>query len=191
MKLLEGLRQKISGFKEELFGVLPINRDYEFTADFEDHPISEQNIYRLYYVNYHRIREYEGRTDNNIGVINWHGKPFKFPDGMTREEGFKVLSYLADFIERRPDIQECSWKSVQTLEGVLDLERFGFTRIDETDINKIVDLFTVDGRILLFKKMSEHYPRYFNWYVKNVSRFEVVRIYKKCGLEFSDIRWLD
>lgn len=32
--------------------------------------VGEQNIYRLYYVDYHRIREYDGRNDNNIGVIN-------------------------------------------------------------------------------------------------------------------------
>ena len=189
MKLFERLREKFQEFKQS-FACYP-NRDFEFKADIEDHPIGEQEIYRLYYVNYHRIQEYEGRNDNHIGVINWCGNPFKLPEGMTRKEGFKVLSYLTDFIEKRPDIEKCSWKSVQTLNGVLDLERFGFVRVEETDINKIVDLFTVDGRLLLFKKMSEHYPRYFNWYVKNVSYWEVVSIYKRCGLEFHDIRWLD
>ncbi len=189
MKLLETLREKFQEFKQS-FSCYP-NRNFEFNAEIEDHPIGNQDIYRLYYVNYHRIREYDGCTENNIGLINWCGKPFKFPEGMTRKEGFKVLSYLTDFIERRPDIEKCSWKSVQTLNGVLDLERFGFIRVEEKDINKIVDLFTVDGRLLLFKKMSEHYPRYFNWYVKNVSYWEVVRIYKRCGLEFNDIRWLD
>lgn len=188
MKLFNTLRQK---YEEFIDGLLPISRDFEFKADIEDHPIGTQNVYRLYYVNYHRIREYEGCMENNIGVINWCGKPFKFPKGMSREEGFKVLSYLTDFIERRPEVEKCSWKSVQTLDSVLDLERFGFVRTEETDINKIIDLFTVDGRLLLFKKMSEHYPRYFDWYVKNVSWWEVFSIYKRCGLEFHDIRWLD
>ena len=114
MKLFDILRQKHGEFIESL---LPISRDYEFKAEIGDHPIGEQEIYRLYYVNYHRIREYEGCTENNIGVINWCGKPFKFPEGMSRKEGFKVLSYLTDFIERRPDVEECSWKSVQTLNG--------------------------------------------------------------------------
>lgn len=190
MKIFSALRKKFVEFKEQ-FEFHPINRNFEFQADLEDHPIGTQDIYRLYYVNYHRIREYEGCMENNIGVINWCGKPFKLPEGMTREEGFKVLSYLADFIERRPDIAECSWKSVTTLDSVLDLERFGFIRVDENNVNNIIDLFTVDGRLLLFKKMSEHYPRYFNWYVKNVSRYEVVKIYERYGLEFQDIRWLD
>ena len=45
------------------------------------------------------IREYDGRQDNNVGVVDWPCKPFMLPNGMTREECFKVLSYLTDFIE--------------------------------------------------------------------------------------------
>lgn len=45
---------------------------------------------------------------------------------MSREEGFKVLSYLTDYIEKRDDTESCSLKSVRTLDSVLDLERFRF-----------------------------------------------------------------
>ena len=83
MKLLETLREKFQEFKQS-FSCYP-NRNFEFNAEIEDHPIGSQDIYRLYYVNYHRIREYDGCTENNIGVINWCGKPFKFPEGMTRK----------------------------------------------------------------------------------------------------------
>ena len=184
MKIFTKLRRKLEDC------MTPGNRVYEFDAEFEDHSIGKGDIYRLYYVNYHRIREYPGRADDNIGLITWHGKPFKMPVGMSREDGFKVLSYLADFIEKRTEVRECSLKSVSTLEGVLDLERLGFTR--ESTTNKdVIDLFTVDGRLLLFKKMSPCYKDYFNWYTKGVSRHEVVAIYKKCGLEFSDIVWRD
>ncbi len=184
MKFFKKLRRRLDDW------VTPGNRDYEFDAEFEDHPIGKGDIYRLYYVNYHRIREYPGRTDDNIGLIHWHGKPFKMPKGMSREDGFKVLSYLADFIEKRPEVMKCSLKSVSTLETILDLERFGFTRESTTNTN-VIDLFTVDGRLLLFKKLSDFYKDYFNWYTANVSRSEVVAIYKKCGLEFSDIVWRD
>ena len=93
MKFFKKLRKRFDDW------MTPGNRGYEFDAEFEDHPVGEGDIYRLYYVNYHRIREYPGRADDNIGVINWHGKPFKMPAGMSREDGFKVLSYLTDFIE--------------------------------------------------------------------------------------------
>lgn len=141
-----------------------VSRDYEFNASFENHLIGEQNIYRLYYVDYHRIREYDGRNDNNIGVINWSCKPFMLPKGMTCEDGFKVLSYLTDFIEKRDDTESCSLKSVRMLDSVLDLERFGFTRVKEDNENNILDLFTVHGRLLLFKK-SNLYSKYFEWYI--------------------------
>lgn len=167
------------------------NRDYEFEATLEDHPIGNQNIYRLYYVDFHRINEYFRFPDpSNIGVVDWPFEPFMLPNGMTREEGFKVLSYLTDFIEKRDDIDPCSLKSVNMLDGALDLERFGFTRIDEKDEDKILNLFTVSGRLLLFKK-SEFYSKYFEWYSEGVTLEEVENIYNKYNMKFQDIKWLD
>lgn len=80
---------------------------------------------------------------------------------MTREEGFKILSYLTDFIERREDTNPASIKSVRTLDEILDLERFGFKKVEEKDESKIADLFTVDEKILLFKK-SKYFDKYYN-----------------------------
>lgn len=182
------MKEKLLELKSILLG--KAKRDYEFDADFEDHPIGDYNIYRLYYVDYHRIGEYYGRTGNNIGRINWPCNPFCFPNGMSREEGFKVLSYLADYIEKRDDIENCSLKSVMTLDSVLDLERFGFKRIKEDNDEKIINLFTVSGRLLLFKK-SELYSKYFEWYVENVTLEEVINIYAKYNMVFKDIVWLD
>ena len=116
--------------------------------------------------------------------------PFMLPKGMTREEGFKVLSYLTDFIEKREDTEPCSYKSVSTLDGVLNLERFGFTRVEEKDESKILNLFTVAGRLLLFKR-SNLYPKYFEWYTENITKEEVESIYAKYNMEFRDIIWLD
>ena len=70
------------------------------------------------------------------------------------------------------------------------MERFGFRRVDEKDEEKILNLFTVTGRLLLFQK-SKLYPKYFEWYTEGVSKHEVKKIYEKLGLEFKDIVWLD
>lgn len=156
----------------------------------ENHPVGNQDIYRLYFVNYHRIGESYGRDENNVGMINWPCLPFMFPEGMSREEGFKVLSYLTDFIEKRNDIESCSLKSVRTLDSILDLERFGFKRVEEGDENKILNLFTISGRISLFKK-SNLYTKYFEWYVEDVTLEEVKSIYAKHNMEFRDIVWLN
>lgn len=171
------LLQKLSG-----------NLDYEFETELEDHPIGNQDIYRLYYVNYHRIGERYTKKPS-VGRINWPCKPFKLPEGMTREEAFKVLSYLTDCIEKEEDTEMCSLKSVKLLDSILYLERLGFKRVKEIDESKIINLFTVSGRILLFKK-CELYSKYFEWYVENVTLDEVVDIYAKCNMEFKDIVWV-
>ena len=155
------LKDKLSKLRESLVNLGVVgSRDYEFNGVFEDHPIGNQDTYRLYYVDYHRINEYEGCECNNIGMIDYPLSPFKMPEGMSREDGFKVLSYLTDDIEKQRDVGPYSLKAVRTLDKVLDLERFGFTRVEEIDEDKILNLFTVTGRLLLFQK-SNLYPKYF------------------------------
>lgn len=185
------LKDKLSKLRESLVNLGVVgSRDYEFNGVFEDHPIGNQDTYRLYYVDYHRINEYNGCDKNNIGMIDYPLRPFKLPEGMSREDGFKVLSYLTDDIEKQPDVEPYSLKAVRTLDKVLDLERFGFTRVEETDEDKILNLFTVTGRLLLFQK-SKLYSKYFEWYTEGVSRREVQKIYANLGLEFKDVVWTD
>lgn len=183
------LKEKLLELRK-LFLSSAISRETEFNTTFENHSVGNQEIYRLYYVNYHLIGKNYGDNGDGIGMINWPCHPFKLPEGMTREEGFKVLSYLTDFIERREDIEYCSLNSVKTLDGVLDLERFGFQRVNEIDENKILNLFTVSGRLQYFKR-SELYSKYFEWYIEDVTLEEVISIYAKYDMPFKDIVWLD
>lgn len=176
-------KEKLSEYKKQL---VPLKK-LEFEATLEDHPIENQNTYRLYFVNYHRFGIY---YKNKVGMINWPCKPFKLPQGMTREEGFKIISYLTDCVEKRDNIEPYSLKSIITLDKILDLERFGFTRVEEQDENKILNLFTVSGRLELFKK-SELYSKYFEWYIENITLEEVTKIYAKYNKEFKDVVWLN
>lgn len=165
------------------------NRDYEFAANLKNHKLGNQEIYRLRYINYHRIGEsYEFRLFN-IGVIDWPLQPFLLPVGMSREDAFKVLSYLTDFIESTLNLEECSSKSVIMLDKVLNLERLGFRKLDvnfPTNSKEVIDLFTVTGRQLLFKR-SKYYKMYFEWYTEGVTYDEVKEIYSRCGIDFYDL----
>ena len=165
------------------------NRDYEFSAELEDHPIGDQNIYRLYYINYHRIGERYGLGPDNIGMINIPFKPFMLPENMSREDAFKVLSYLTDYIEKTYDIEEGSYKSVSALNKLIDIDSLGFRRVDidlDDKSDVVINLFTVSGRLLLFKN-SEFYNKYFEWYSEGITLDEVRDIYSKCGVEFTNI----
>ena len=177
------LREKLN----KLFDSFGFNVEDDFDATFENHTPGNQKYYRLHYINYHNIN----RDPNCRGLIDWPYKPFELPEGMSREECFKVLSYLTDFIEKRDDVHEASWKSVGTLDGVIGLERFGFKRLEfSPSEEEVIDLFTIDGRIRRFLD-SKYYNMYFNWYISNVSKKEVEEIYSRCGLIFQDIVWLD
>ena len=151
-----------------------------FKSKLNDHKIPEENnIYRLHHIRY--CKDLMGISHETHCFF----EPFKFPKGMTREEGLKVLSYLTDFLEENYNVSECSLKSVNLLEDAINLERFGFERVEIENNKNIVDLFTIEGRIKRFK-ISEYYPKYFNWYKENVSKDEIESIYEKIGIEFKD-----
>lgn len=181
MSIIEFLKRK----KQEL--LTAANRDYEFDADFNDHPINDNGIYRLHYMNFHRIGEYAGRADNNIGIMDFPFQPFTLPENMPRQDAFKVLSYLSDYLERELEIEPCSCQSVKTLDEMLNVKRLGFDRPNY--VRKPfegVELFTITGRLALFKKMPE-YKKYFEWYTEGVTREEVEEIYRTAGHDFEDI----
>lgn len=176
------LKEHLVSFRNKLTAIMTNN---DFDELWKKHPIEEHNIYRLHYVEYYKIGE--GYLDKpRIGRTQYMGKPFRFPKGMTREEGFRVLSYLTDFIEKDDNIEECSLKSMKTLDEVLSISRLGFVRSEEKDERKILNLFAVAGRVSYFEK-SSLYQQYFEWYSEGVTTEEVSKIYAKCGIEFYDL----
>lgn len=165
------------------------NRDYEFEADLENHSLGNQNVYRLHYLDYHRIGESYGMRPNNVSVMDFYFQPFLLPNKMSREESFKVLSYLTDYIEKEKHLLPCSLNSVAILDEILELDRLFFVKLNtsyDKCSNEVIDLFTVTGRVLLFKQ-SKYYSKYFEWYTENVTLEEVKTIYEKCGMEFTDV----
>ena len=163
-------------------------RNFEFDAELEDHKMDDKDLYRLYFMEFNRIGlPYSSKA--NIEVVDWPYKPFKLPSGMTKEDAFKVLSYLTDYIEKDNNIAPASFKSVRILDDILNIERLGFKRIDtnlSSDSSDVINLFTISGRIRLFKK-HKLYNKYFEWYKEGVTKEDVVEIYKNCNVEFYDL----
>ena len=151
-EIKEKYKKILNDLKEDTSGRHKVYREYEFEADLEDHDLEDKDVYRLHFVGY-----YYSKLNDGYHVHDYPLSTFKLPEGMTREEGFKILSYLTDFIEKREDVEKASEKSVITLDKILDLERFGFKKVKEKDESKIADLFTVAGRIHRFKKSKYQY----------------------------------
>lgn len=191
---LMSIKEKFEELREKLFGLpIPVNRNYEFEAELEDHPLGNQNIYRLRYVNYHRIGENWGMRPDNLGVIESIYDPFVLPLGMEREDAFKILSYLIDFIEEKYELRQCSEKGVYLLNSMLFFEELGFRKLSiklPRNSDDVADLFTVSGRLLLFQN-SDEYSRYFEWYTEGVTFEDVCDIYDKIGVDFSSLEVLD
>ena len=101
-----------------------------------------------------------------------------------------ILSYLTDFVEERDDVEECSLKSVRELDRLLSIKELGFTHVEEEDEDKILDLFTIDGRILLFKQ-SKLYQKYFEWYTEGITFEEIKEIYNKHNIDFNDVFYIN
>lgn len=117
-------------------------------------------------------------------MIDWSCKPFKLPLNMPREDAFKVISFLSDYVEAQANIRPASLESVRTVDKALSLERLGFTKFPyDIKDNYVIDLFTVGGRIRRFLS-SEYYSKYFEWYTPNITLEEIQKIYHKIGLEF-------
>ena len=74
-----------------------------------------------------------GKTTLSEGIL-YHAGVIKEMGRVEKKNTFMDT----DDIEKQPDVGPYSLKAVRTLDKVLDLERFGFTRVEEPDEDKIL-----------------------------------------------------
>lgn len=129
-------------------------------------------------------------------------RTLEFPQGMTLEEGIKVISYVYNNTKKLDKWEFFTKEDLQGIEGlyktIFDLEEYGFSRNDECklqntygvipkrEIGKVhIDnwnkegvktLFIIEGDFNLFKK-TEFYEEYFPWLQEGVTQEEIQDIY--------------
>jgi len=108
---------------------------------------------------------------------------FKPPKGMCKFEIFKVISHLCDLIERDLHCNFMSIESVDVLESLLEI--YHFKKLDSMSRVPCSDFYFVDDQLDVFQQTS-HSSKLFKWYVADVSREEIVSIYKKLNLPTDD-----
>ena len=116
--------------------------------------------------------------------------PFLFPNGMSMNDGFKVLSYLIDYMYEYYGIEVGSYKSISVLDKLINLECLGFRRCNLEENVDVLNLCVTNQRIPLFRFSDVNF-KITDWYSYGVSELEVIKIYEKCGLSFKKMSLLN
>ena len=104
---------------------------------------------------------------------------FKLPDKITYEDFFKRISYYSDKIDERIGCV-CSVKSAKYLNSILPL--LGCTK-EPVEVSNVFPVYICNGLI----RKDDSFPKYYEWYTKNVSIEEIKMLYTKYGINFYDI----
>jgi len=132
---------------------------------------NENNIFRFHYV---------GINVEPFFVRDIAYEKFVCPNGMTKEEALKVLSFLMKVFKTNTKIKDGDLLALTI--GVNNMLRlFHFKKLDKTDCSNYTDLFVVGGVRGAFKT-SRYYEFYFNWFKDDVDRAEIEQIYSRLGL---------
>lgn len=144
----------------------------------KSHHIENKNIYRFIHVYLSSV--------HSVACFNNYPYFLLIP-GISKEDSFKILSYLIDCIEEEYNFEVCSSKALVILNFIL--ENYGFVKLNNdisNNINKseVAVLYTVTGEVERFKNYKE-YKDYFEWYTPNITFEEVKNIYKSIGVDIS------
>ena len=145
----------------KIFTAKEIDKKLLFVSNkLKDHNINEDiDIYR-----FHGIKYYDNSA-NICHETHYVSNNFKLPVDMSKEDSFKVLSFIIDNID-----------SINNFEKYI--ENIGFEVINEPvkrKDDKVIELFKVTGKIKRFK-ISKYYDKYFNWYINNVTKENIDEI---------------
>ena len=140
------------------------------------------NVFRLRYV---EIDCLTYPVKNNVYCMKYKkdyaDKKFEIPHGMSREDAFKVLSYLKDFVEVNFSLEN-NPRVTDKMTKLLD--EFHFEILPYIDEKPFTDMLVVGGDERLFKN-SEFSKRNFDWYSPNTTKNDVLKIYNKVGIDMS------
>jgi len=147
----------------------------ERKVELENHDIPDSNVYRIHYIRFH--------NGSKVLSTQYISYPFKMKSPMTQEEVLDIISFLYDQVYLITGTNPNSFAGARLLDlNILNYDKFNFTRVDDVDTNKVIDLYIIDRNKKTFKK-SKYYDNYFDWYKPGVSYEKVEAIYKKYGIE--------
>lgn len=130
----------------------------------------DNEVYRLYFLNFPTAKS-KIKTNMNLPL-----SCFKFPENMTRQEAFMLLSHIKDLVEKEYPKHLNELQKAILVDSLLDT--FGFKILPENDFDNVINLFIVSGNRKKFAK-SIYYSKYVDWYVEKVT-YDEVNLIKDC-----------
>lgn len=147
--------------------------------------LKNNKVYRLRYIKFHNSDYYYNSKE--FDIIDIPFDLFLIPNNIAQVDGFKILSYLIDLIEKNNNIKKRNIDSVESLNNIIKQKNFIFKIINKNvKDDNIIDLFVVIGKMELFRN-SKYNNKYFEWYTPNVSENEIDKICKKYNINLDDM----
>ena len=133
------------------------------------------------------------KTGNYIKIIHYYATysypyvsdsettfdTFKLPGNITYEDFFKVISYYSDIADEVVGMP-CSLESANYLNGILPL--LGCTKVTKK-VSNVFPLYLCSGSI----RRDDSFPKYYEWYTKDVSLGESRAICEKYSINFYNL----
>lgn len=139
-----------------------------------NHKVEDTGTFRL---KYEKFLGSEVKKKNNI---KWALNEHVFPCEISREDSFKLLSFVIDETRRKAKKEESFIDSLIKVDKVLP--SLGFTKVPFGSFSRPVDLFIIEGDKRCFTHTKD-YQRYFDWYKENISKEEAEEIFDKMQIK--------
>ena len=139
------------------------------------HEVASSDTFRISYA---KFSEGNNKKDN----IRWSLNSFFYPVEISKEDSYKLLSFIIDETRRQAKEGESVVDSLIKVDKLLP--DFGFAKAPFGSFSRPNELFIVEGNKNSFTH-SKDYKKYFDWYKENISSEEASDIFTKMNFKES------
>ena len=133
------------------------------------HEVVSSDTFRISYA---KFSEGNNKKDN----IRWSLNSFFYPVEISKEDSYKLLSFIIDETRRQAKEGESVVDSLIKVDKLLP--DFGFAKVPFGSFSRPNELFIVEGNKNSFTH-SKDYKKYFDWYKESISSEEASDIFTK------------
>lgn len=125
--------------------------------------------------------------DDFISETHYDVMPaFSVPSNISINDALLIVSYINKKIAREHNLDINSNRAIKLTNG--QLTKYCFTQIEPGHVSeKVLDLISACGYVKELRQDPIFKEKYFKWFSPNVTRSQIVEIYKKCGISLDSL----